>query len=203
MVISYSAAQISEARKRTFARSSNPGLLGSKWRKTSRGMPAASALRKISSRRQIKSWVAIESPPKSLAATTHLARSSVISGASSSFNSTTEPSSYSIVSRAIVSPFAAIRLPQRYNAFAPVSQSEHTNEKTAFDQTGRDRSALPIVKPKVRFFLRGLPFHPRSITQTNPMLRAVGGVFGLVPFKFHRRDESDAMVNISLQGAIS
>ena len=198
----YSAAHPSAFGRfmRTFARSSNPGVLGSNGRNASRGTPAASALRRKSSREMRKFVTASLSPSKSATATSHCAISSVSSGASSSSSSTRVPSSYSMYpySPAIFAFLAAVRLPKRYNAIAAFSQNVNADEKPSLVCDVRHFSVFTIVATQICNFVSAVQIHLARALKPNPMFGPVGGALTLVPLKFHAPQLRAGMVTNSL-----
>lgn len=182
--MAYSAATPATDRKARFTRASNPGLFGWKGASISRVMPAASAARKMRSRRN-RNCDAATGSPKSATLTAHALFSSVHSGDRSS-----GVSSKVFFRCGILLAFSRVGSSQRYNSQAIISQNINEDVKPTIEKSARDVAGFSIIVTTIKIIFGGRPVEPGSISEMQPTLGKVLRGFFLVPLKNWRHARS-------------
>ena len=194
----YSAAclgRFNMASSAAFARSSNPGLVGSNGKNASLSIPAASATRKNASRLRMKSsaasWL-----KKSLTCTNQTKSSAVSSLASPSSSVSGGKSLY-----AISHYLAAVGFSQRYDPAQAASLCIDANIESVGYWAIIHDALFVVIASLVNFFCADDPVQQPRFPQPNPMFGPVLHILLLIPLNLHSPQPCPVVVNRRLNGA--
>lgn len=180
-------------RKAASTRASKPGLFGAKGVSISLEIPAASAARKMRSRRS-RNCDAATGSPKSATLTAHALFSSVHSGDRSS-----GVSSKVFFRCGILLAFSRVGSSQRYNSQAIISQNINEDVKPPIEKSARYEARFSIIVTTIKIIFGGRPIESGSISEMQPARSEVQRGFFLVPFKLPRHQSAPVSMTDSAQ----